>query len=98
MNEERRAELDEHGDDERAKADLPASTLIGANITGANTGTYVGGVVAPASEAAEIEQKEEDAGEGLGEMNFDALAQFAPGSDEDVSKQQSEVEADEQNS
>lgn len=97
MDEERRAKLDEEGDDEQAEADLPASTLIGANITGANAGTYPGGVVAPAAEAAEVEEKEEDAGEGLGDMNFDALAQFTPGSDQDVSTQQREAEADELN-
>ena len=56
MDEESRSESSEDRDytePTEPEADLPASTIIGANITGANTGTYVGGVIGPASEVAE---------------------------------------------
>jgi len=59
MDEEDRSESSEDRDNEQLNEDLPASTLIGANITGANAGTYVGGVVGPASEVAEDEAARE---------------------------------------
>jgi hypothetical protein len=104
MDEERRVELDEHGDDEKAEADLPSSTLIGANIAGNNAGLYPGGVVAPASDTAEVEEveeveeaeatrKEEEEGDDLGPLNFDALAQFKNDADQGASTGQSETEA-----
>ncbi|MFL5735426.1 MAG: hypothetical protein ACJ78Q_19880 [Chloroflexia bacterium] len=83
-------------------ADLPSSTIIGANITGANTATYPGGVVAP---AAELAGEEADAEGDLGALNLDALdrlgnkpeSQNVQGSDAGVSSDQSELEADELN-
>jgi hypothetical protein len=46
--------------DKGDSVDLPASTIIGANIGAANAGTFPGGIVAPAADAAAREQKEEE--------------------------------------
>ena len=105
MDENNEFNSSEDRDDEEPKTDLAASTLIGANINASNTGYYPGGVVGPASDTAEIEeveevkeaeetQKTEEADEDLGEMKFDALAQFGSDKDQGAASGQSESGSD----
>jgi hypothetical protein len=81
MDEESRSESSEDRDYAEPEADLPASTLIGANITGANSGTYVGGVVGPASEVAEAEEPTEPAEATAATEARDALKKEDEGED-----------------
>ncbi len=93
MNDNHSAESQEGQPQDKPKEDLPAATLIGANIAGINAGPWEGAIAAPAANAAEeeIEQakgasEEEEEEEDLGPIDVDALAQFA--SDEEKSPNQ----------
>ena len=84
--------------DAGTKVDLPSATIIGANLTAANTAPFPGGIVAP---AADLAAEEAGAETDLGPMDLDALEQFGSKrgqtGDEGVSSEQSELEADELN-
>ncbi len=82
--------------DDGTNVDQPSTTIIGANLAGANSAPFPGGIVAPAAALAATESAAED--NDTGEMNFDALEQFGAGrSDPGVSAKQSEMEAGELN-